>query len=153
MAAKTLARSPAVNRGTDDAYGYDSTSTQATVIDMGQPDIGYHYYRRIADDDPTDDPNREVIITFKQPEPGPGGIQEYNLYEWSEELSDWVELQPSIPKDKNGDFVDHEIKDHLPSTDNYRLKVETEPINGNVGQSGPEINVLIDTEFQDRERS
>ena len=68
MHDKTLARSPAVNMGADDAYGYDSTSTQPTVIDMGQPDIGYHYYRRIADDDPITDPEREIKITFRQPE-------------------------------------------------------------------------------------
>jgi hypothetical protein len=68
------ARSPAVNRGTDDAYGYDSTSTQATVIDLGQQDIGYHYYRRIADDDPLeDDPNtpevegQNIEISFRPP--------------------------------------------------------------------------------------
>jgi hypothetical protein len=67
MADKTLARSPAVNRGTDDAYGYDSTSTQATVIDLGQPDIGYHYYRRIADDDPPVQEGRSIEISFRQP--------------------------------------------------------------------------------------
>ena len=50
--SKAMAQSPAIDRGTDDAYGYDSTSTHPKVIDMGQPDIGYHYYRRVADDDP-----------------------------------------------------------------------------------------------------
>jgi len=73
--SKTIAQSPAIDRGTDDAYGYDSTSTNPKVIDMGQPDLGYHYYRRVADDDPVDDPNtteveesdQTVEITFRQP--------------------------------------------------------------------------------------
>jgi len=48
---KTLARSPAVNAGTEDGYDYDTTSTNPKRIDLGTPDIGYHYYRRIADND------------------------------------------------------------------------------------------------------
>ncbi len=43
--SKRLARSPAIDAGSDDAWGYDTTSTNPKVIDMGQPDIGYHYYR------------------------------------------------------------------------------------------------------------
>ena len=57
--------SPAVDAGSDDAYGYDSTSTNPKVIDMGQPDIGYHYYRRVADDDPVND--QLIEFTFQQP--------------------------------------------------------------------------------------
>ncbi len=34
---------------------------------LGQPDIGYHYYRRGADDDPIDDPQRNISISFRQP--------------------------------------------------------------------------------------
>ena len=66
--AKSMAQSPAIDRGTDDAYGYDSTSTNPKVIDMGQPDIGYHYYRRVADDDPITATNRKIEISFRQPE-------------------------------------------------------------------------------------
>jgi hypothetical protein len=62
-----LARSPAIDAGSDDAWGYDTTSTHPKVIDMGQPDIGYHYYRRVADDDPIDDPQRDISISFRQP--------------------------------------------------------------------------------------
>jgi len=62
-----LARSPAIDAGSDDAWGYDTTSTHPKVIDMGQPDIGYHYYRRVADDDPIDDPQRNISISFRQP--------------------------------------------------------------------------------------
>ena len=35
---------------------------------MGQPDIGYHYYRRVADDDPITASNRKIEISFRQPE-------------------------------------------------------------------------------------
>ena len=67
--SKTIAQSPAIDRGTDDAYGYDSTSTNLKVIDMGQPDLGYHYYRRVADDDPpTNNPNRKIEVSFHQPD-------------------------------------------------------------------------------------
>jgi len=62
-----FARSPAIDAGSDDAWGYDTTSTNPKVIDMGQPDIGYHYYRRVADDDPIDDPQRNISISFRQP--------------------------------------------------------------------------------------
>jgi len=65
--SKRLARSPAIDAGSDDAWGYDTTSTNPKVIDMGQPDIGYHYYRRVADDDPIDDPQRDISISFRQP--------------------------------------------------------------------------------------
>ena len=67
--SKTIAQSPAIDRGTEDAWGYDSTSTNPKVIDMGQPDIGYHYYRRVADDDPpTNNPNRKIEVSFRQPD-------------------------------------------------------------------------------------
>jgi len=65
--SKRLARSPAIDAGSDDAWGYDTTSTNPKVIDMGQPDIGYHYYRRVADDDPIQDASREISISFRQP--------------------------------------------------------------------------------------
>jgi len=64
------AQSPAVDNGSDDAYGYDTTSTNPKVIDMSQPDIGYHYYRRMADDDDPDgvgEDAQEIIISFKLP--------------------------------------------------------------------------------------
>ena len=70
-----LARSPAIDAGSDDAWGYDTTSTNPKVIDLGQPDIGYHYYRRVADDDPImnpanpqeGNPDRDISISFRQP--------------------------------------------------------------------------------------
>jgi hypothetical protein len=73
--SKRLARSPAIDAGSDDAWGYDTTSTHPKVIDMGQPDIGYHYYRRVADDDPImnpanpqeGNPDRDISISFRQP--------------------------------------------------------------------------------------
>ncbi len=42
---------------------------------LGQPDIGYHYYRRVADDDPImnpansqeGNPDRNISISFRQP--------------------------------------------------------------------------------------
>jgi hypothetical protein len=58
-------RSPAIDAGSDDAWGYDTTSTNPKVIDLGQPDIGYHYYRRVADDDPVND--QVIEISFRQP--------------------------------------------------------------------------------------
>ena len=61
------ARSPAINAGTEDGYDYDSTSTRQTKIDLGLPDIGYHYYRRVADDDDID-PSQEFDISFKASE-------------------------------------------------------------------------------------
>jgi hypothetical protein len=64
--SKIVAQSPAVDAGTDDAWEYDSTSTKSTVIDMSQPDIGYHYYRRIADDDPEND--QHIYLSLRQPE-------------------------------------------------------------------------------------
>jgi hypothetical protein len=72
--SKRLARSPAIDAGSDDAWGYDTTSTHPKVIDMGQPDIGYHYYRRVADDDPIDDPERNISISFRQPPILKGGL-------------------------------------------------------------------------------
>jgi len=62
--------SPAVDAGSDDAYGYDSTSTNTKEIDMSRPDVGYHYYRRIADDDDPDgvgEDAQEIKISFKPP--------------------------------------------------------------------------------------
>ena len=60
-------QSPAVDKGSNDAWGYDSTSTDPEVIDMSQPDIGYHYYRRIADDDPPQQAGQKIEISFQQP--------------------------------------------------------------------------------------
>jgi len=59
------ARSPGVDAGSEDAWGYDSTSTNPKVIDMKRPDIGYKYYRRVADDDPQG--SQTVTISFRQP--------------------------------------------------------------------------------------
>ena len=44
-----------------------STSTRQTKIDLGLPDIGYHYYRRVADDDDID-ASQEFDISFKASE-------------------------------------------------------------------------------------
>jgi len=63
--SKQASQSPAVDVGSDDAWGYDTTSTDPKIIDMSQPDIGYHYYRRIADDDPIS--QQEIFITFGVP--------------------------------------------------------------------------------------
>jgi len=62
-----LETSALVSRGSDDAWGYDSTSTNPKVIDLSQPDMGYHYYRRIANDDPPLTAGRRVEISFRQP--------------------------------------------------------------------------------------
>jgi len=62
--------SPAVDAGSDDAWGYDSTSTNPKVIDLSQPDIGYKYYRRVAnDDDPdgTGEDAQKIIVSFRPP--------------------------------------------------------------------------------------
>jgi len=62
--------SPAVDAGSDDAWGYDSTSTNPKVIDLSQPDIGYKYYRRVADDDDPDgtgEDAQEIMISFRPP--------------------------------------------------------------------------------------
>jgi len=43
---------------------------------LGQPDIGYHYYRRVADDDPVND--QLIEFTFRQPKVnGSGAITQY----------------------------------------------------------------------------
>jgi len=68
MGSKYAAQSPAIDQGSEDAWGYDSTSTNPKVIDMGQPDIGYHYYRRVADDDNAETETQEITISFRQPQ-------------------------------------------------------------------------------------
>ena len=109
------ARSPAVDAGSEDAWQYDSTSTNPKVIDMSQPDIGYKYYRRVADDDPpVGNSERKIEISFRQPDmgdfpdvenlryvirlPGQGGEpdQEIESYSYTAHLGEAVIMGPMV---------------------------------------------------------
>ena len=93
--AQSMAQSPAIDKGTDDAYGYDSTSTNPKVIDMGQPDIGYHYYRRVADDDPVND--QLIEFTFQQPKISDG-----------REISRYIVMDPADSENPPIHFISQE---------------------------------------------
>ncbi len=148
---KAAARSPAVDVGSDDAYGYDSTSTNTKEIDMSRPDVGYHYYRRIADDDPIEDPlnpgnpnpDREVKITFKQPKPGKFAIQNYQVSAFLNNT--WVN-QINIDPDPNHPYVEGELKDFMENERTFQIRVRTRDVNqreSNADQS-PQMSIIID---------
>jgi len=143
---KTIAQSPAIDRGTDDAYGYDSTSTNPKVIDMGQPDIGYHYYRRVADDDPTD--AQTIEFTFRQPTSDTLGIDGYSVSKVvrgaETHLQDFYQTEPQV---KGKEVVDIELNDRLADTEKQHIRVKSfyKPSSGNPVFSAPaEINVIVD---------
>lgn len=148
---KAAARSPAVDVGSDDAYGYDSTSTNTKEIDMSRPDVGYHYFRRIADDDPIEDPlnpgnpnpDREVKITFKQPKPGKFAMQQFNVYENTPE--GWTQRTSILP-DPNHPYVEGEVKYFMESERTFQIQVRTQDVNqqeSNADQS-PQMSIIID---------
>lgn len=145
----TKPNSPAVDAGSDDAYGYDSTSTNPKVIDMNQPDIGYKYYRRVADDDPIEDPSnpgqpnpdRQVIISFKQPKLDQLTVQQFNVYEDTPE--GWVQ-RTTIDPDPYHEYVEWDIKSFLNSEATYGVQLRTQDIIGEESDDNPEIMVIID---------
>ena len=148
--AKSMAQSPAIDRGTDDAYGYDSTSTNPKVIDMGQPDIGYHYYRRVADDDPVDDPrttdivedtDQTVEITFRQPDVD--GIDGYSVSKRYEgdisHIAYYLTDTSSYVKDKEVPLI--------PFYDEFKYgkqQILVETLSGSNLSTPAEVNLIVD---------
>ncbi len=142
------ARSPAIDAGSDDAYGYDTTSTHPKVIDMGQPDIGYHYYRRVADDDPVDDPrtaetepsNQQVEISFRQPKmEDPGDYRVSNRFDGDIALIDNYLADNSLVKGKEVVLI--------PMSNQFKYgsqQILVETIVGSKSSTPTEINLIVD---------
>jgi len=138
MGSQFAARSPAIDAGSDDAYGYDSTSTHLKVIDLGQPDIGYHYYRRVADDDPVDE--QDIRITFRVPTTNGVDIDKFQAdYSGNEGLPE------DITYTVGQDVIEHQLfaeTDPIPIGPHI-LRVKT--INSGGEESEPaEINLIVD---------
>ncbi len=134
--SKRLARSPAIDAGSDDAWGYDTTSTNPKVIDLGQPDIGYHYYRRVADDDPVND--QLIEFTFRQPKVnGSGAIAKYVVLD---PVNQYADLHEILPEDQyydgttnvkqegfsGKDVVLGRLEGYAITEGNYNLELKTE---------------------------
>ncbi len=140
------ARSPAIDAGSDDAWGYDSTSTNPKVIDMNQPDIGYKYYRRVADDDPV--AGQEVIISFKQPTLT-ADSPEINGYQLRHEDGSGLAFYAStLPNIQGKDVVIQDIGGLLTVEGSYLPRVHTsiQKANGaNVeSQDGAKFRLIVD---------
>ncbi len=111
--------------------------------------VAPRHYRRIADDDPIEDPlnpgnpnpDREVKITFKQPKPGKFAIQNYQVYEFYQGL--WTN-RTFIDPDPNHEYMEWDLKQHMPEERAYEVKLKTMDVNNTESEDGPEVRIIID---------
>lgn len=146
MSSNYAAQSPAIDYGTEDAYGYDSTSTNPKVIDMSQPDIGYHYYRRVADDDPVD--NQSIEFTFRQPTSENIGIDGYSVSKVVRGAETHLQNYPQTASEVSGkEVVNIELGNELGDMEKQQIRVKSfyQSSGENLVESAPaEINVIVD---------
>jgi regulation of enolase protein 1 (concanavalin A-like superfamily) len=134
---RCAARSPAVNAGSVDGYDYDTTSTNPKRIDLDVPDIGYHYHRRITDDDPIDT-NQSFTISFRAPKEE---VLRTLRYEATVDalVTTWVDHDPSA------EILQDDVNFYPPvSIGRHGLELKTEAVTGAVSTEADEAPLLVD---------
>jgi hypothetical protein len=132
---RCLARSTAVNAGSADGYDYDTTSTNPKRIDLDVPDIGYHYYRRIADDDPIDT-NQSFTIGFRAPRE-----EEFRTLDYRASAGD---QSIYINHDRGTDIVQEPVSfPQAIEADEHTLALRTRAISGDLSSEAV-VPLLVD---------